>query len=41
MLDFPKQSLKHNRKEFDLGDVSAEEYEDYPKLEDITIEGVP
>ena len=41
MLDFPKQSLKHNRQEFDLADASAEEYEDYPSLEDITVEGVP
>lgn len=40
MLDFPKQSLKHNRKEHDLGDLDVEDY-DYPNLEDITVEGVP
>jgi len=40
LLDFPKQSLKHNRKEFDLGDLDGEE-EDYPNLDDITLEGVP
>ncbi|KAF2676355.1 DDHD-domain-containing protein [Lentithecium fluviatile CBS 122367] len=40
MLDFPKQSLKHNRKEHDLGDLDFEDY-DYPNLEDITVEGVP
>ena len=40
LLDFPKQSLKHNRKEHDLGDLDHED-EDYPNLEDITVEGVP
>lgn len=40
MLDFPKQSLKHNRKEHDLGDLDFEDQE-YPNLEDITVEGVP
>jgi hypothetical protein len=40
LLDFPKQSLKHNRKEHDLGDLNFDD-QDYPKLEDITIEGVP
>ncbi|KAF2753594.1 DDHD-domain-containing protein [Pseudovirgaria hyperparasitica] len=40
LLDFPKQSLKHNRKEFDLGEADSEEPE-YPNLDDITIEGVP
>jgi hypothetical protein len=40
MLDFPKQSLKHNRQEHDLGDLDFEDYE-YPDLEDITVEGVP
>lgn len=40
-LDFPKQSLKHNRKEHDLGDAGFGEEEDYPNLDDITIEGVP
>lgn len=40
LLDFPKQSLKHNRKEHDLGDLDHED-EAYPNLEDITVEGVP
>ena len=40
MLDFPKQSLKHNRKEHDLGDLDFED-DEYPNLEDITVEGVP
>jgi hypothetical protein len=40
LLDFPKQSLKHNRKEHDLGDLDHEDH-DYPNLEDITVEGVP
>ncbi|KAF2402548.1 DDHD-domain-containing protein [Trichodelitschia bisporula] len=39
-LDFPKQSLKHNRRERDLGDLDYQD-EDYPSLDDITIEGVP
>lgn len=41
MLDFPRQSLKHNRQEHDLGDVGAEEEANYPNIEDITLEGVP
>ncbi|CAE7015825.1 hypothetical protein P3342_004179 [Pyrenophora teres f. teres] len=40
LLDFPKQSLKHNRKEHDLGDLDHED-ETYPDLEDITVDGVP
>lgn len=40
LLDFPKQSLKHNRKEHDLGDIDFDDHE-YPNLEDITVEGVP
>ncbi|PSN61487.1 DDHD-domain-containing protein [Corynespora cassiicola Philippines] len=40
LLDFPKHSLKHNRKEHDLGDLDFED-NDYPNLEDITVEGVP
>lgn len=40
LLDFPKQSLKHNRKEHDLGDLDHED-EAYPNLEDITVDGVP
>jgi hypothetical protein len=40
LLDFPQQSLKHNRKEHDLGDLEIDDHE-YPNLEDITVEGVP
>jgi hypothetical protein len=40
LLDFPKQSLRHNRKEHDLGDLDFDDHE-YPNLEDITVEGVP
>ncbi|KAF2001368.1 DDHD-domain-containing protein [Amniculicola lignicola CBS 123094] len=40
LLDFPQQSLKHNRKEHDLGDLDSEDQE-YPNLDDITVEGVP
>lgn len=40
LLDFPKQSLKHNRAEHDLGDAEHEDQE-YPNLDDITVEGVP
>ncbi|SMR54434.1 unnamed protein product [Zymoseptoria tritici ST99CH_1E4] len=40
LLDFPKQSLRHNRKEHDIADTDADD-EDYPSLEDITVEGVP
>ncbi|KAH7118716.1 DDHD domain-containing protein [Dendryphion nanum] len=40
LLDFPKQSLKHNRQEHDLGDLDIDDNE-YPTLEDITVEGVP
>jgi hypothetical protein len=40
LLDFPQQSLKHNRKEHDLGDLDHEDHA-YPNLEDITVEGVP
>ncbi len=41
LLDFPKQSLKYNRTEHDLGDAGFGEEEDYPNLESITVEGVP
>ncbi|KIX03643.1 uncharacterized protein Z518_07196 [Rhinocladiella mackenziei CBS 650.93] len=41
LLDFPKQSLKQNRKELDLGDADAEFDDEYPSLQDITVEGVP
>ncbi|PGH21595.1 hypothetical protein AJ80_03028 [Polytolypa hystricis UAMH7299] len=42
-LNFPRQSLKQNRKEFDLGDANnlSMEDEQYPSLSDITLEGVP
>ncbi len=40
LLDFPKQSLKHNRKEHDIADTDHED-EEYPSLEDISVEGVP
>ena len=42
LLDFPKQSLKQNRKEQDLtdADIYADE-DEYPSLNDITVEGVP
>ena len=42
LLDFPKQSLRQSRKEQDLTDADAFEIEeDYPSLNDITVEGVP
>lgn len=42
LLDFPKQSLRQNRKEHDLGDTAPlEDEEKYPSLDDITVEGVP
>ncbi|MCJ1310827.1 hypothetical protein MMC25_004494 [Agyrium rufum] len=42
LLDFPKQSLRQNKKEKDLSDVDAMlAEEDYPSLNDIIIEGVP
>ncbi|KAK2625277.1 hypothetical protein QTJ16_005646 [Diplocarpon rosae] len=40
LLDFPKKGVRQNRREHDLGDAFGEE-EDYPSLEDITVEGVP
>jgi hypothetical protein len=40
LLDFPKQAIRHNRKEHDIADTDADD-EDYPSLEDITVEGVP
>lgn len=41
LLDFPKQSLKQNRKELDLGDADDDFDDEYPSLQDITVEGVP
>jgi hypothetical protein len=40
-LDFPKQSVKQNRKESDIGDADSSFEEEYPSLQDITVEGVP
>ncbi|KIW03108.1 uncharacterized protein PV09_05753 [Verruconis gallopava] len=40
LLDFPKQSLKYNRKEHDLGDAHEEEDEKYPSIDDITVNNV-
>ncbi|KAF2862969.1 DDHD-domain-containing protein [Piedraia hortae CBS 480.64] len=44
LLDFPKQSVKHNRQEADIADPNdpqMEDEENFPSLEDITVEGVP
>lgn len=41
LLDFPKQSLKQNRKEFDISDADAGFDDEYPSLQDITVDGVP
>ena len=41
LLDFPRQSLKQNRKEFDLGDLDSSFDDEYPSLQDITVDGVP
>lgn len=42
LLDFPKQSFKQNRKEQDLTDADTfGDEEEYPSLNDITVEGVP
>ena len=41
LLDFPKQSLKQNRDELDIGDSDASFDGEYPSLQDITVEGVP
>lgn len=40
LLDFPQKGVRLTRKEHDLGDAFGDE-EEYPSLEDITIEGVP
>jgi hypothetical protein len=40
LLDFPRKGVRQNRREHDLGDTFGDE-EDYPSLEDITIQGVP
>ena len=42
LLDFPKQSFKHNSKEQDLTDADTfGDDDEYPSLESITVEGVP
>ena len=42
LLDFPKQRVKQNRKEQDLADAGMlPDEEEYPSLDDITVEGVP
>ena len=42
LLDFPKQSFKQNEREQDLTDKDAfGEDDEYPSLENITVEGVP
>lgn len=42
LLDFPKQSFKQNEREQDLTDKDAYgEDDEYPSLENITVEGVP
>jgi len=40
-LAFPQQSLKYNRKEYDLSDSDTNQDDEYPNLGDITVEGVP
>ena len=40
LLDFPRKGVRQNRREHDLGDAFGDE-EEYPSLEDITVEGVP
>lgn len=41
LLDFPRQSLKQNRKEMDMTDLDAALEEEYPSLQDINVDGVP
>jgi len=41
LLDFPKQSVRQNRKELDLGDAEGIDEDEYPSLADITVDGVP
>jgi len=40
LLDFPRKGVRQTRKEHDLGDAFGDE-DEYPSLEDITVEGVP
>lgn len=41
LLDFPRQSLRENRKELDVSEADGIEEDQYPSLSDITLEGVP
>ena len=41
LLDFPKQSFKQNEREQDLTDNEDLGEDEYPSLENITVEGVP
>ena len=41
LLEFPKQSLKQNREELDIGAGDTGFDGAYPSLQDITVEGVP
>lgn len=41
LLDFPKQAVRQNRKELDLGDSQGIDEDEYPSLADITVDGVP
>lgn len=40
LLDFPRQGREQSRKEHDIGDAFGED-DEYPSLEDITVDGVP
>ena len=40
LLDFPRKGARQNRTEHDLGEAYGDE-DEYPSLEDITIEGIP
>lgn len=40
LLDFPRKGARQTRKEHDLGEANGDE-DEYPSLEDITIEGIP
>lgn len=40
LLDFPKKGARQSRKEHDLGEAYGDE-DEYPSLEDITVEGIP
>lgn len=41
LLDFPQKAVRQNRQEQDLGETLGEEAEEYPSLDDITVEGIP